>query len=592
MNIRIAINPESKSRAEHELYRMACKLDDNWYVWMNRRLGFELPGTGSMNREVDCILYHREHGMLVIECKSGKIQAERDEESKSCVWTQSGKVIEGKSPVEQVCSLISPLHDYLKEIVKRPESQRPYKLRVQWAVCFSDMDSMEGLPSIELPRKRTLLRTDLLSDRRFEDRLIEILEIKEASSENKPFTNERLDDEALFALLNFMDGSGARYGADDSYKEPDVFEVQATDIQQMLMDSISRNLRVRIEGVAGSGKSRMVEWEALRLSRRGKNVAVVCYNDLLADDLKNTMKKVVEEDRKAIEGAYNEEGVLSYGRVDVHAYSEWCKTYAKAAKLDATNKGDATEYYDRILPAAFCKAQKILLKDKKKREQYFYDAVIIDEGQDFTSDWVDSMISLLKSSERGMVRFFYDPAQRLYGKRNGIENAQVAEMPVMVLSRAYRNTKSILKWVSKNTGFRLEPYANAAAGNTVKEKFYNDSTEQIDLLLASYEELLAKNKLSPEDVLVVSMRSQGSSALKNLKDDRFVWNGVGNKRIVRDKVNIVSAHRIKGLDAEAVIMVDVEEPKDPSKREDWKRRLLVGATRAKKLLTVIRKSDK
>lgn len=590
MNIQIAINPESKSRAEHDLFHMACKLDDNWYVWMNRKLGFETDDDGSVNREVDCILYHREHGMLVIECKSNRISAEYDEKKKATVWKRAGEVITGRDPVDQVSSLIGPLHDYLKQVVKRPGSQRTYPLRVQWAVCFSDMDSMEGLPSLVLSRRRTLLRPDLLDVKKFENRLIDILQTKEASRNNKPFPNERLDDEALFSLLNFLDGSGMRYSESEMFKEADdVFQVKPTDIQRMLMDSISRNRRMKIEGVAGSGKSRMVEWEALHLSKMGKNVAIVCYNDLLADELKNSMKETLEKDRSVVAETYKEDGGFSYGRIDVHAYSEWCKTYVKAAKLDVTNKGDASEYYDHLLPAAFCKAQKILAKDKKKREQYFYDAVIIDEGQDLSSDWVDSIIALLKNDERGIVRFFYDPAQRLYGKRNGIENAQIAAMPVLVLNRTYRNTKSILKWVFKNTGFRLEPYNNAAAGNSVKEKYYTDPAEQVDLLLASYKELIAKNKLSPEDVLVVSMRSQGSSALKDLKDDRFIWNGVGNKRIVKDKVNIVSAHRIKGLDAAAVILIDVEEPKDPAKREDWKRRLLVGATRARKLLTVIRK---
>ena len=68
-----------------------------------------------------------------------------------------------------------------------------------------------------------------------------------------------------------------------------------------------------------------------------------------------------------------------------------------------------------------------------------------------------------------------------------------------------------------------------------------------------------------------------------------MWNKVGGKKLIQDKVNIVSAYRIKGLDTIAVILVDVEEPTETSKREDWKRLLLVGATRAKKLLTVIRK---
>jgi superfamily I DNA/RNA helicase len=60
--------------------------------------------------------------------------------------------------------------------------------------------------------------------------------------------------------------------------------------------------------------------------------------------------------------------------------------------------------------------------------------------------------------------------------------------------------------------------------------------------------------------------------------------------LVRDKVNIVSGHRIKGLDAMAVILVDAEEPESISDRTDWKRRLLVGATRAKKILCVFSKT--
>ena len=102
--------------------------------------------------------------------------------------------------------------------------------------------------------------------------------------------------------------------------------------------------------------------------------------------------------------------------------------------------------------------------------------------------------------------------------------------------------------------------------------------------------MVAKYKLLPSDILVVSLRSRKNSALKNLNDDRFVWNDVGRKCLVRDKVNIVSGHRIKGLDAMAVILVDAEEPESISDRTDWKRRLLVGATRAKKILCVFSKA--
>ena len=43
------------------------------------------------------------------------------------------------------------------------------------------------------------------------------------------------------------------------------------------------------------------------------------------------------------------------------------------------------------------------------------------------------------------------------------------------------------------------------------------------------------------------------------------------------------------FDARAVFLIDVEEPIEISDRGDWKRRLLVGATRAKQILTVFYK---
>jgi superfamily I DNA/RNA helicase len=195
----------------------------------------------------------------------------------------------------------------------------------------------------------------------------------------------------------------------------------------------------------------------------------------------------------------------------------------------------------------------------------------------------------LRDKEHGFARVFYDPAQRLYAKRDGIENFQVKAMPVMVLKRGFRNTKKILEWIHKNTNIRLQCYNNTPQGNPVKEYRYKDVSEEVQLLINSYNELERKYNVKSSEVLVVSMHSEAKSGIKNIKDERFAWNKVGGKKLIQDKVNIVSAYRIKGLDTMAVILVDVEEPTETSKREDWKLLLLVGATRAKKLLTVIRK---
>ena len=589
MPIRITINPDSKSTAEWAIFRMAETLGPAWDVWMNRHLVFTSRTSGAMNREVDCILYHRDHGMLIVECKGGRIWTKYNEETKVTEWFSGNNPLV-PPPSEQVGSLISPLHEYMKEILEPAREGKMRKVRVQWAVCFSDMDSMEGIPGAEIPRKRALLRPDLLNAKRFERRLIEILETPVQANGNMPFLNEYLDEDSLFRLRNFLDGQGEKPDAGEIIKTSyDNCFQEATEMQQMMMESISRNPRMRIEGVAGSGKSHMVVWDALRLSRIGKNVAIACYNDLLATELKHDVDKVISRDRIGVEKKYAQDGGVSYGRVDVYAYSEWCEKYVRAAKVKVAKSGDRSQYFDRELPQAFVKAQKLLAKDKKKREKFFYDAVIIDEGQDFASEWVDSFIGLLHSEEHGIVRFFYDPAQRLYASRNGIDNAQVDAMPVMVLNRGFRSTKRILEWVRKNTGFRLQAFDNIVLGEAVKEMRYREGADQVQMLTARIDELMKKKHLSVSDILVVSMKSDKSSALKNISDDRIVWNAGGDKSLIKDKVNIVSVYRIKGLDSTAVILTDIEEPDEASKHEDWKRCLLVGATRAKALLTVFRK---
>ncbi|WP_295051157.1 hypothetical protein [uncultured Fibrobacter sp.] len=588
MTVRADVTPDNPSRAEVDFSRIANLLDDNWLVWMDRSWYFDIDSTGSVLREVDAVLYHRKHGLLLVECKSGKISARSQTQTGNVVWMQSGKSM-AKPPHTQVASLIAPLHEHMKKLLKAPLNKEFYRVRVQWAVCFSDMENMEGIPLSEIPRKRALLKPDMQDVNKFEERLIEILQTPEESHGGNPYPNEYLDEDAFFALRNFFDGIGDIQTAADTLREDNYYSEQATEMQQMMMESISRNNRVRIEGVAGSGKSRMVIWEALRLSKIGKSVAIACYNDLLAEELREDVENALAKERKIVTDKYGRDGGVGFGKIEVNVYADWCKKYAKAVKELPKMGADKSQYYDKELPHAFSNAQVKLFKDKKLREKMFFDAVIIDEAQDFASEWIDTLIGLLRDKERGFARVFYDPAQRLYANRDGIENVQVKAMPVMVLKRGFRNTKKILEWIYKNTNIRLQSYNNTPQGTSVKEYRYKDVSEEEQLLINSYNELERKYSVKPSEVLVVSMRSEARSGIKNIKDDRFVWNKVGGKKLIQDKVNIVSAYRIKGLDTMAVILVDVEEPTETSKREDWKRLLLVGATRAKKLLTVIRK---
>jgi len=568
--IRKRVSAESTSRSETTLFETAVCLNDDWNVWMNVRLNFVVRGRGEMNREVDCILYHKKYGVLLVECKDGQIATKEClDATDGFVWTQNGTEM-SRSPVEQVQSLIAPLHDHFKNLIPR-EGENRNRVRVQWAVCFPDMEGMEHIGSNAMQPKRGIFKSDLKSFNTLERKVKKILETKEVSHGNSPYPNDVLSEESQNVLISF-------FGCFDEPSWPELWDMQAelrlrpTAIQETLMDSITRNPRMRIEGVAGSGKSLLVQWEARRLAAEGKRVAVLCYNDLLAENMQKSFAGIGLDESQVM--------AASFHRV--------AAKYVRLAKVPGAPRKEPEkaelkrEYYDE-LPGHFAKALH-MLQGKKNR---FFDALIVDEGQDFENSWVDTALQLLKDPAKGVVRFFYDGNQTIYKNRDVLGNQTVNDMPVMVLKRGFRSTKKILEWVYETTDIRIPCYEDTVDGHDVDVRVYTNPEEQLDLLRKEVMRLKKKG-VEPKDILVVSLRSRAHSALADLNDDEFQWSDVSDS-LNSNAINIVSAYRYKGLDKRVVILTDVEPSRnDPGAPHSNAHLILVGATRAKDHLVVFK----
>lgn len=574
-SVKRPLSVNSTSRTEKMVFDLAAALDSEWHVWMNQKLNFFYENYGAMNREVDCILYHKFYGMLLIECKDGFITRHVDHKTGEVVWQQNGDVLD-PGPHEQAMSLTPPLHDFLKYYFKS-ESDRGTSIRIQWAVCFGDMNSAKNIPQNEIPRQRIFLKSDLENVDAFLKRVKEILYIKEASHGNNPFPNVPLEDDDLERLCEFFGGYSKN---EEAVSLPDLWDlenksrVQPTLTQEMLMESIQRNPKLRVEGVAGSGKSMLVMWEAMRLAKMEKRVAVICYNELLADSFEKTFK---------------ENGLDKF--VEIHNYAKWCQKYVKLAKVSGVPhkapKTDVDVYYNESLPAAFGMALEKMHKDKKLQKRLF-DAVIVDEGQDWMASWIEPAFKLLADSNKGIVRYFYDPRQKMYAGRDWYNNDFLNQMPVIVLGRGYRSTKNILEWVRCVTGVSVPTYADTPLGDKPEVLLYKKPEDQIAMLDKCVAKL-EKRKVKRSDILVVSVRSQRKSSLQNLDDTKYNWTVTGDKGLSDHLINVVSAHRIKGLDAPVVILTDVarstKAPNEPHSMSDI---IFVGATRAKSKLIVFR----
>lgn len=570
--IRKRLSTESTSRSEMAIFDMASCLDEKWNVWMNVHLNFAVRGRGNdVDREVDCILYHKKYGMLLIECKDGQISTEESQGSENgFVWKQGNRVME-RSPVQQVQSLIYPLHDHFSGMFPKDEGAGYHRVRVQWAVCFADMDSVGKIGSNAMQPKRAILKSDLKSYNTLERKVKKILEMKEESRGGNPFPNDELSDENFDRLVSFL-------GCFDEPSWPELWDMQAearvrpTEIQEMLMESIVRNPRMRIEGVAGSGKSLLVQWEATRLAREGKRVVVLCYNDLLAEHMQQNF----------VEAGLDESQVVMSGFHKLAAKYVRLAKVKGVARKEPDDAKEKAEYFESM--SVFFKEALEKLRGKKNR---FFDALIVDEGQDFADDWLDTALLLLKDPEKGIVRFFYDSKQTLYKGREVLGNAAINAMPVMVLKRGFRSTKKILNWVHDVTDIRIPCYEDTVPGCEVDVRLYDKPEDQIEMLRKVVVDLKKKG-VEPKDILVVSLRSKNHSGLASLNDDVFQWSDVSDS-LNSLAINMVSAYRYKGLDKRVVILTDLEPSKnDPGAPHSNANLILVGATRAKEHLVVFK----
>ena len=149
----------------------------------------------------------------------------------------------------------------------------------------------------------------------------------------------------------------------------------------------------RVKGPAGSGKSVILAARAARLALAGRRVLMTCFNITM----RNYLRKLLE--RFLWANTSNQEEVdRAYRRVEIHHYHEWAY------------QGD-----NDCLSHGVCKCSASAK----------FNAVMVDEGQDFEPDWW-SHLRLCALEDGGEVLFAADATQDLYGRaKSWTDNAMI-----------------------------------------------------------------------------------------------------------------------------------------------------------------------
>ena len=168
----------------------------------------------------------------------------------------------------------------------------------------------------------------------------------------------------------------------------------------------------RIRGPAGSGKSQVLAARAAQLAYEGKKVLVVTFNITLMHYLRDLAVRY--------RPPLHRPGSLRY--ITWLNFHSWCKrlcqehNYEKEYKQlwrelfnDGGNATDKEDLLDRQLP----KLVSSIIDNDTLENVKSYDAILVDEGQDFRPNWWNVLRNVCK--EEGEKLLVADKTQDIYG---------------------------------------------------------------------------------------------------------------------------------------------------------------------------------
>lgn len=529
-----SVPPECPASERHVFGRLRANLPASWTVIHGRR--FFLPGTRPEEGELDFLVVDPTRGAIGLEVKGGGVMRTPEGWFSS---DRSGRRHPIKDPGLQASSASHGIHRFLRDAAGFGRAGR--RCSVGWGVVLPDVDVRGGLGP-DLPRQLVIDREDFADLRGAVDRVFKTQGVDGPAL--SPQTMASLL-ETLLPTCHLVPSLAARF-----QQEGDAL-IRLTDEQSATLDMLEASHRVAIEGAAGTGKTLLALEKARRLSEAGQRTLLLCFNRPLANELKN-----------------------SAPGCEVDTFHGLCSSKVSLAEMSfKVPKGkEQQKFWEEEAPVALLEALEVRPEDR-------YDAIVVDEGQDFRENWWPAIDEALQDRNKGTLYVFFDPHQNLYG---GGPPAALGVAPTRLIFNC-RNTQRIAEYSGNIVGAGTKVRAGTPFGAEVQEIACTGPEDTVTQVRKQLHRLVVEEKLRCDQIIVLSTRSIKRSALA--KERRL-----GNFRLVSLEakagamdIRFASLHLFKGLEADAVLLVDVAEGGSTSSPEH----LYVGASRAKHLLVVL-----
>ena len=419
----------------------------------SRYLSWYLPDI--KGKEPDFLLFSDEVGLVIFEVKDWTLEQIREADPQYFVLDMGGKTEKRRNPLSQAREYFTDVMNRLKEdgvlLSSDPRFKGKVKIPVNCGVVFPNINKYEykqkDLHKVIDPDKIFFCddlhpQSDHWADpsgRCF----LEALKRMFVPQFSFNITNRELErlKGVLFPVVRLeLPDRGAKEKREEDRRRLKVLDHN----QEALARKIEGGHRI-VTGPSGCGKTLVLVHRAALLKQYNpeiKKILFVCYNITLVNYIKRLLA-----DKKV---------PLGKGGVEVVHFFELC---AKILNEKIQYEKQDQAYYDTVVQLAL---------DKAPRSNIQYDAILIDEGQDFSDEMFKTAISLLnKKTDNLMIAL--DDNQNIYRSGQAWKNLGIrAQGRVHKLNYVYRNTIEITRFAQR--------FMSESGKETEKE-----TTKQIEL---------------------------------------------------------------------------------------------------------------
>lgn len=364
------------NEGEQQVLDVLSRLDDEWLIYVQPRLGLDQP---------DYVVVHPRFGVTAVEVKDW---------GHGCYRQDADGFIEAFTA-----------NDGWVRTRHNPRFQAARYLDALWSRFFTDVNASPRRATVRavvvFPRYTTADARELLMKRRFD-----------AEAGVNVWGGDDLDANPLLVLTNQTSPARRHISpiaidrlrralAEPEYTSDQRLPLRLSEAAQNIERNPSKAAIRRVRGAAGSGKSLGLAARAARLSAEGKEVLVVTYNSTLPHYLHDLAARRCRQ----VDGDISK---ISF--TNLHALCARAVENSSLAGFEsiATTLPGLVDRFEQQVDEA--------IDAYARGHGRQFDAVLVDEGQDFTLKWWNFLRQYVCRPD-GEMLLVADPTQDVYGQK-------------------------------------------------------------------------------------------------------------------------------------------------------------------------------